>query len=237
MFSSSTMPLTVPSPQLQRYSHITEPTTILNSEFNNKGTFNRRLLIPRAGRHDLKRQRVDTSERVEESPFFTRELPTSDLDSPQTKQTCDSSDRAVAVRRLKVDLSPCHICRRKPTVKSELDAFANCEACRERTCYICIRECLGFSVEQRAVEDQDSSVLTFSFNGTEDDMDLGGTSTFDCASRDGTLEFGSNLGIHRAWEKSIGTAHRRMICSRCCVEKGSEGEVCCFGCLGTEGPG
>lgn len=25
--------------------------------------------------------------------------------------------------------------------------------------------------------------------------------------------------------------HKSMICSRCCVERGSEGEVWCFGCL------
>ncbi|ESZ89870.1 hypothetical protein SBOR_9739 [Sclerotinia borealis F-4128] len=42
-----------------------------------------------------------------------------------------------------MDLRACHICRRKPTVKKELDAFANCEGCGKRTCWVCIRECLG----------------------------------------------------------------------------------------------
>jgi hypothetical protein len=31
--------------------------------------------------------------------------------------------------------------------------------------------------------------------------------------------------------------HKRMICSRCCVERGTEGEVCCLGCLMAEGRG
>ena len=192
--------------------------------------------MPRAYRHDLKRQRVETSERVEESPS-TREPPNPDLEHASAKQAHDSSDRAVVVRKSKADLSPCHICRRKPTVKSELDAFANCEGCGERTCYICIRECLGLGAEERAVKDQDSNVLTFSFHGTEDGMDLGGTNEFDLASPDDTLTFDGNLDMGRVWEKSMGAAHRRMICSRCCVERGPEGEVYCFGCLGTEGSG
>jgi hypothetical protein len=31
-----------------------------------------------------------------------------------------------------------------------------------------------------------------------------------------------------------GTGHRRMVCSRCCVERGPDGEVRCFGCLRVE---
>lgn len=28
-----------------------------------------------------------------------------------------------------------------------------------------------------------------------------------------------------------GSGHRRVICSQCCVERGSEGDVVCLGCL------
>lgn len=42
------------------------------------------------------------------------------------------------------NLSPCHICHRKPTKRAELDSYADCEGCGERTCYVCIRECLGW---------------------------------------------------------------------------------------------
>lgn len=42
------------------------------------------------------------------------------------------------------NLSPCHVCHRKPTKRTELDSYADCEGCGERTCYVCIRECLGW---------------------------------------------------------------------------------------------
>lgn len=29
----------------------------------------------------------------------------------------------------------------------------------------------------------------------------------------------------------VGNGHRSTVCSRCCVERGSEGEVVCLGCL------
>jgi hypothetical protein len=225
------------SPHLQRYSHIPEPATIINNEFGHNLTYNRRLLIPKTGRHDLKRQRVETSHTGVENPIFARESPTPDPEHTSSRHAYDSSDRAVTMRKPKVDLNPCHICRRKPTIKSELDAFADCEACSERTCYICIRECLGLGVEDPGETEEDSDVLHLPFRETEDGMDLGGTGTFDQASPDEDLRFEGNLGVGRGWEKTKTRAHRRMICSRCCVERGTEGEVWCFGCLGTEGPG
>lgn len=35
-------------------------------------------------------------------------------------------------------------------------------------------------------------------------------------------------------DRDWGTGHRGMVCSRCCVERGTEGEVLCLGCLRTE---
>lgn len=98
-----------------------------------------------------------------------------------------------------MDLRACHICRRKPTVKKELDAFANCEGCAKRTCWVCIRECLG-----------------------------------ECGVK---LRMGGEVGKQEdggeGWGEN-GMQHRGMVCSRCCVERGTEGEVLCLGCLRVE---
>lgn len=40
-------------------------------------------------------------------------------------------------------LRPCHICHRKPTTRQVLDAYADCDLCGERSCYICLRQCDG----------------------------------------------------------------------------------------------
>lgn len=40
--------------------------------------------------------------------------------------------------------------------------------------------------------------------------------------------------IGQEW-KERGTQHRGMVCSRCCVERGVDGEVRCLGCLRTHG--
>ena len=47
-------------------------------------------------------------------------------------------------------------------------------------------------------------------------------------------EFGGhNNIIHRNWRKETDEEfeHRAMVCSRCCVERGPDGEVRCLGCL------
>lgn len=38
-------------------------------------------------------------------------------------------------------LRPCHICHRRPTTRELLDAYADCDLCGERACYICLRQC------------------------------------------------------------------------------------------------
>lgn len=38
-------------------------------------------------------------------------------------------------------LRPCHICHRRPTTREVLDAYADCDLCGERSCYICLRQC------------------------------------------------------------------------------------------------
>jgi len=38
-------------------------------------------------------------------------------------------------------LTPCHICHFAPRLKTDLQNYAGCGRCAERTCYICIRQC------------------------------------------------------------------------------------------------
>jgi hypothetical protein len=40
-----------------------------------------------------------------------------------------------------IRLTPCHICHKAPRMKKDLEAYADCLTCQERTCYICIRRC------------------------------------------------------------------------------------------------
>ncbi|EPE31525.1 hypothetical protein GLAREA_12281 [Glarea lozoyensis ATCC 20868] len=99
-----------------------------------------------------KRQRV--------IPLNNHEAPKCLYDIMELVGQTRNSD-AIEVKK-KIDLSPCHICRRKPTSKHELDGFADCEGCGERTCYVCIRECLGSG---SAFTDEDMGV------GREYDID------------------------------------------------------------------
>lgn len=113
-----------------------------------------------------------------------------------------------------IDLRACNICRRKPTVKKELDNFANCEGCGKRTCWVCIRECLGgwgnqmgmgTGGEVRRIEDEKRGI-----ENEENEKE--------------------------SWMEK-GTQHRGTVCSKCCVEKGTEGEVLCLACLRVEEEG
>ena len=38
-------------------------------------------------------------------------------------------------------LRPCHICHRRPTTREVLDAYADCDLCGQRSCYVCLRQC------------------------------------------------------------------------------------------------
>ncbi|KAI1407813.1 hypothetical protein F5Y13DRAFT_121394 [Hypoxylon sp. FL1857] len=114
-------------------------------------------------------------------------------------------------------LNPCHICHRKPTKKSDLDSFADCMGCGQRACFVCIRACQGWLPTSEEEED-----LSASF--TMQDVD-------DAQDRNPKQRKGG--GSDGGW---IGRGHREMVCSRCCVERGPEGDVVCLGCLaGMEG--
>ncbi|TFB05449.1 hypothetical protein CCMA1212_002602 [Trichoderma ghanense] len=124
-------------------------------------------------------------------------------------------------------LLPCHVCHRRPTKKSDLDSFAKCQACREQTCFICMRECQGrtsYTVSTISKKDEgDHDTLSRSFR--MDDADASPSTPH--TDTDIDVDIGDDDGGRK---RELYT-HHSMICSRCCVEKGAEGEVICLGCL------
>ncbi|KAF4458494.1 hypothetical protein FALBO_14776 [Fusarium albosuccineum] len=123
----------------------------------------------------------------------------------------------VPLRAASTLLAPCHICHRKPTKKSDLDSFADCQCCAERTCFVCIRECQGWSLDGgSALSEQE--VLSRSFH--MDDVDDLPQERRDNSSQGQDSKKGWDAGRHCA-----------VVCSRCCVERGAEGEVACLGCF------
>jgi hypothetical protein len=136
-------------------------------------------------------------------------------------------------------LTPCHICHRKPTKKSDLDSFADCLGCGQRTCYICIRECQGWIPEAQGntVDEHEASILSeqevLSRSFHMDDVQ----DAHQDASHSGASE---SHGQRETWRRQHSNSqedgwaaggHRQVVCSRCCIEKGSEGDVVCLGCL------
>lgn len=142
-------------------------------------------------------------------------------------------------------LVPCHICHRKPTKKNELDSYADCEGCGERTCYVCIRECLGWKTtghhgrfdhevlmrdqDNREQPDEGRDAEHFYQSFRMEDAPIGENQPHNDqrgdseADQDPTKRGGTWGNGNRG--------HRGRICSQCCVEKGPEGEVICLGCL------
>ncbi|KAH8675608.1 hypothetical protein BX600DRAFT_178259 [Xylariales sp. PMI_506] len=132
-------------------------------------------------------------------------------------------------------LNPCHICHRKPTKKSDLDSFADCQGCGQRTCYVCIRECQGwlsptttaatFSRGFHRQEDEPAQEdLSASFTMHDVDDEANGEAPQSGQSKARETDGRGEVGWNAA-------GHCSMICSRCCIERGSEGEVQCLGCL------
>ncbi|KAI0535702.1 hypothetical protein GGR58DRAFT_428167 [Xylaria digitata] len=134
-------------------------------------------------------------------------------------------------------LNPCHICHRKPTKKSDLDSFADCTGCGERTCFVCLRACQGWlpasesdESTHTATEGEDLSA-SFTMQDVDDQESTYNQldKTADTQKSEQRQKKGEGGGHGEGgWN---GQGHRRVICSRCCVEKGSEGDVVCLGCL------
>ncbi|KAI1661473.1 hypothetical protein F4813DRAFT_230475 [Daldinia decipiens] len=122
-------------------------------------------------------------------------------------------------------LSPCHICHRKPTKKSDLDSFADCLGCGQRSCFVCLRACRDWLASSE--EDDDSLSASFTMQDVDD---ITPESSPEASQKQ---RKGGGTGPDSSW---VGRGHRELICSRCCVERGPEGDVVCLGCLaGMEG--
>ena len=116
-------------------------------------------------------------------------------------------------------LNPCHVCHRRPSTKSDLDSYADCQGCGQRTCYVCIRSCPGWlptllpAVDAPAEDSRDLSA-SFTMHDVDDEA---------AAPQD-----------EQSWR---GGGHQAVVCSRCCVERGSEGDIVCLACFaGIGGP-
>ncbi|KAI1277185.1 hypothetical protein F5Y07DRAFT_115804 [Xylaria sp. FL0933] len=134
-------------------------------------------------------------------------------------------------------LSPCHICHRKPTKKSDLDSFADCTGCGERTCFVCIRACQGWlpvsegdDATHTLTEEED---LSASFTMRDIDDDESGHNRAEKFTDVPKPEQRQKKGEGGDYGEGgwSGGGHREVICSRCCVERGGEGDVVCLGCL------
>jgi hypothetical protein len=126
-------------------------------------------------------------------------------------------------------MSRCHICSRKPNKKSDLDSFADCQGCGQRTCYVCIRECLGWgpNIANAITSDPTTPIEpTTPFEQGETSFTMLDADADD----DQPQPAESRVPRHEhGWTR--GGGHRQVVCSRCCVERGQDGEVVCLGCL------
>jgi len=176
----------------------------------------RRLLNPKRKLHDSKRQRVSPPSFDDSSPLQPSPTSHNTQDQRATWQrplfshstSLPNIDFAIQKPSIgKADLSACHICRRKPTLKRELEDFLDCESCGNRTCAVCIRECLGL-----------------------------GSASEECS--DNRIEYEGKYGQRvNVGEVGKEQGHKGLVCSKCCVERGPDGDVWCLGCLKAEQKG
>ncbi|KAL1844255.1 hypothetical protein VTJ49DRAFT_2312 [Mycothermus thermophilus] len=175
----------------------------------------------------------------------------------QSDEKARSSSTAPVTRPSTSSLmARCHVCSRKPSKKSDLDSFADCHGCGQRTCYVCIRECLGWgpnitmptpdiltrslppiplatatittpTITSPTEEPVDTSFTMLDADAADDDHDK--------PSPQPQPPSKSSLGTQHEQQElrwaTTGGGHRRVVCSRCCVERGSDGDVVCLGCL------
>lgn len=136
---------------------------------------------------------------------------------PPKIATTTTTTTTAQLARTSSALAPCHVCARRPTKKSDLDSFADCEGCRSRACYVCMRECLGWGENDTYSGGGGHAQPSTSFQ--MEDADESPVDS-EAGSRDRSP----------VWTRG-GGGHRQMVCSRCCVEQGADGDVICLGCL------
>ncbi|KAL2271291.1 hypothetical protein VTJ83DRAFT_662 [Remersonia thermophila] len=158
-------------------------------------------------------------------------------------------------------MARCHVCSRKPSKKSDLDSFADCQGCGQRTCYVCIRECLGWGpniamstpdalapslpltpvpttttaaaiatpgISSPVENPVDTSFTMLDADAAEDDEHDNPPPQPHTPSKS---SLGAQHDQHELRWATTGGGHRQVVCSRCCVERGPDGDVVCLGCL------
>ncbi|KAK4148951.1 hypothetical protein C8A00DRAFT_19305 [Chaetomidium leptoderma] len=133
-------------------------------------------------------------------------------------------------------MNRCHICSRKPNKKSDLDSFGDCQGCGQRACYVCIRECLGWGpniqppTSTTSLDPRPPATETTTTTTTSENLDEGETS-FTMLDADDAEDHPPERTEHHEQGWTRGGGHRQVVCSRCCVERGEDGDVVCLGCL------
>lgn len=132
-------------------------------------------------------------------------------------------------------LDRCHICFRKPSKKADLDSYADCQGCGQRTCYVCMRQCPGWT---SSFHHQRQHHQTGEQEAQVDDIPLVSSSpenSFTMLDADAETEVDlDEKESHRSKPTPTGwhaNGHRETICGKCCEERGDNGDVVCFGCL------
>jgi len=155
----------------------------------------------------------------------------------QQQQQQQQTQQQSGSRTTPVVLKPCHICHRRPTKKSDLDSFADCEGCGQRSCFVCIRECLDWRAGDagRGTDDPLLGDLAFQVPQAKEHPTSFAMEDVDRENeadrrREGSVNHHQQRTGKHAWAAS-GSGHRQMVCSRCCVERGQDGDVVCLGCL------
>nr|pir hypothetical protein B14D6.570 [imported] - Neurospora crassa [Neurospora crassa] len=185
-----------------------------------------------------KKQRMSVSDEVhhrEDSHHGTR----AKSNSPTAASHPHHQKQHALLSKIKC-LDRCHICFRKPSKKADLDSYADCQGCGQRTCYVCMRQCPGWTSsfhhqgrhhhtetgEQEAQvqyiplaksSPENSFVMLDADTETEVDLD-------EVAEKERSRLKPTTTGWHA-------NGHREMICGHCCEERGVNGDVVCLGCL------
>lgn len=122
-------------------------------------------------------------------------------------------------------LRPCHVCHRKPSTKVMLDAYADCELCGQRACYICLRECNSVNCGNISSLPETPN----EYQGEDYGMDI--------RRDDGYLHTRTHFQQTPTHHNQSNAARQRKICSCCAVEGLTDtGEeiVWCMGCVRRE---
>ncbi|EGE78364.1 hypothetical protein BDDG_01301 [Blastomyces dermatitidis ATCC 18188] len=128
-------------------------------------------------------------------------------------------------------LSPCHICHRRPTTRSTLDAYADCDLCAERTCYICLRECMVVDCNGPRSPSNPGPGCGKDNNHNNNDGGGGGKAS---EWRRKTSPPNSRPGHGDEGAEENGERMGRKVCSWCAVESVLDGGgefVRCFACV------